>query len=90
MSFNGEKACAFDNFITFGGAMVMHHNCHIPKDFLLVAIKSYLVKGVHLLCLEVSHSLPFCTINETIRYVIMDVGFLRCPKTDQVLQYFLI
>ncbi len=85
MSFNGEKTHAFDNFIKFGGVMVMHHNCHIPKDFLLVAIKSYLIKGVHLLCPKVSHDPPFCTIDEITWYVVMDVSSLRCPKTDQVL-----
>jgi hypothetical protein len=62
---NGENTCAL-NFIKFGGATVMHHNCHIPKDFLLIVIKSYLVKGAHLLCLEVSHDPAFHTIDETI------------------------
>jgi hypothetical protein len=38
-----------------------------------------------LLCLEVSHDLPFHTINETIWYVVMGVNSLRCPKNDQIL-----
>jgi hypothetical protein len=63
----------------------MHHNCHIPKGFLLIAIKSYLVKGVDLLCLEVSHDLPFHTIDLTIWYVVVGVNSLGCPKNDQVL-----
>jgi len=84
MNSNVENTCAL-NFIKFGGAMVMHINCHIPKGFLLIIIKSYLVKGAHLLCLEVSYDLPFHTIDETIWYVVVGVNSLGCPKNDQVL-----
>jgi hypothetical protein len=90
MNSNGENTCALNNFIKFGGAMVMHHNCHIPKGFLLVVIKTYLIKGAHFLCLKVSHDPPFRIVNETIQYVVIGVSSLRCPKNDQVLLYFCI
>jgi hypothetical protein len=66
MSSNGKKNYAIGNFIKFGGPMVVHHNLQMLEDFLLVGITSFLIKGVHLPCLEVSHDPPLHTIDEAV------------------------
>jgi hypothetical protein len=59
------------NFVMFWGAMTMHHNqmLHAKRFFLSIGITSYLVKEIHLPCLEVSHYPPFHIINEVVEVV---------------------
>ncbi len=54
----------------FGGGATQHHNHSMSKHFLFVGITSCLIRGAHLLVLDVEHDHPFRTITNTIGYFV--------------------
>jgi hypothetical protein len=66
-----RKDCIIGHFVKFGGGDVVHHNHTMHEECISIAITSCVLVGVHLPYLEHDHDHPFCTIDNTIGYIIL-------------------